>query len=153
MPAFLKDKAVWIPILGVILLLVVLSFFRGDSPDDDVEVTTFTNAIAVAQRGEVEHIDVSWRSMRVQLRDGTERRVWVGTRTDVVAALQGAGVPLGASDDAVSVSFVKPSSGIGPYAIRLGVPLVMIFVLYVVIRLGVRHGFEAYERRRGEPRA
>lgn len=150
MPGFLKDKAVWIPLVGVVFVLIVISFFR--SPDDDGSsgVTSFSEAVRAAQRGDVTKIYVHPRYITILDDEARTQRAYIGRQTDVVAALQGAGVTIGEGSNSVPVEFVKTSGGSETaFWINLAIPIAFLVIAYWAVRTGVRHGFEAYERRRG----
>lgn len=154
MPSFLKKRIAWVLLVGVVIALVIISFFRSPDNESSSGVTSFSGAVSAAQRGDVTKIYVHARYITILYEDARSQRAYIGRQTDVIAALQGSGVTIGQGSDSVPVEFVKTSSGSGTafWIINLGLPIVALFVLYWAVRIGVRHGFEAYDRRRAETR-
>lgn len=148
---FFRRKQVWIPLVAILVLALVFSFFRGS---EDTEELAFSDVIAAARDGRLERVHVVRRHADVTLRgDSTKYVVDLDARVDVVRALEDAGATIGGtSSGAVKVDFVAPS----PYGNMLGLliaylPVIIFpFVLYYAVKLAVR---EALRERGADPLA
>ncbi len=107
MRRFFKRKIVWIPLAVVLLLIVLISFFRGEDTSSDLSLGSMLSA---AEHGQLERVEVQEHRLKVRLRgDRKERWVYVGT-TEVLPLLQASGVSFDATDSgATEIVISKPA--------------------------------------------
>jgi ATP-dependent Zn protease len=111
MRRFFKRKIVWIPIVVLLVVALVFSFFRGGETHEDI---SFAEVVADAQSGKIQSIEITGPSLTVRLRDNTTYSSRAGKDTDVTQVLQNAGVTVGgATPGAVDVSYQDESHPLG----------------------------------------
>ena len=137
MVRFIRQPIVWVLLLVVLLLAVVLSFFRADGG----ESTPFSSMLADAQDGQVELLEVSGNDIDVRLADESDEFSYetrMDGSTDLVAALQNQGV----DPTSIEIRFTRGSSAGNWFAllINLVIPAVFLVVAYFAVRAGARQG-------------
>jgi hypothetical protein len=105
---FVRQKRVWMPVVALLVIAVVVSFFRGE---DQRTSLAFSDVVEAGRIGELEEIEVRGNTLHVRLRDSaTLYESRVGDDVDLVAALREEGVTLGTAPDSVQVEYRAPTA-------------------------------------------
>jgi hypothetical protein len=125
-------------VIVLLLLAIVVSFFRAPSDEDDE--MSFSDVLAAGRAGEIRRIEMHGNDLEITTRDGDERVSRVGGDVDVRAALSDEGIALGGTNG-IEFEFAHAASDEWLFWIfNLGIPAIFLAVTYYAVRNAVREG-------------
>jgi hypothetical protein len=148
--SWLRNRWVWGPIVGLAVLAIIVSFFRGG--EDDASEVDFSEIVAAARDGRVDRIVIRYDEVEAEMGE-TSVRAQIGDDVDVLEILTNEGVDIADPASGVAVAYAGRSLlgdwiGLGINFIPVVASVVIFWLLWREVQR-LRRAVEALSARVG----